>query len=112
MPANHATRVDDRGKCGLCGASVRRDNWFHHWRDEHPGTTLPTFPEEFARSSKPLTYTCERCGLTSFAPIVRAVANPKAEDHGRCSNKTACEHRARRNANRETAKSETHGSPN
>jgi hypothetical protein len=45
---------------------------------------------------KALRYVCERCDLKAPAPIVCAVANPKNADHGRCSNREACESRVRR----------------
>ncbi|HVX39595.1 MAG TPA: hypothetical protein VHB25_08480 [Gemmatimonadaceae bacterium] len=45
-------------------------------------------------------YTCAECGLIAPAPIVIAVANPKDDTHGRCSNKQACASRIRRTINK------------
>ena len=49
---------------------------------------------------KAARYRCADCGLYASHPIVKPVANPKDEQHGRCSNRGACELRQLRAANR------------
>lgn len=55
---------------------------------------------------KALPARCTVCGLAARAPIVVAIGKSEGKlVPGRCSNRAACEQRARRNANRAKASS-------